>query len=72
MLVITGGVMGRRWTEEDYIRTTQQIEDWRAEANRMWAGAHNSIQRVGQVQDKLIEQSQTLRTTHRVAPWVEE
>jgi hypothetical protein len=28
MLVITGGVMGQPWTEEDYVRTTRQIERW--------------------------------------------
>jgi hypothetical protein len=71
MLVMTGGVMGRQWTEEDYDRTTRQIERWISEANRMWASAQNSIHRVKEIQDKLIEQKRTLGRTPRVALWLE-
>jgi hypothetical protein len=71
MLVITGGVMGQPWTGEDYEHTARKIERWIAEANRMWASAHNSIQRVKEIQDKLIQQSRALGNGHRVAPWAE-
>jgi hypothetical protein len=62
--------MGRRWTQEDYEHTTRQIERWISEANHMWAGAQNSIQRVRQVQDTLIKHSQTPRN-NLTEPWVE-
>jgi len=64
--------MGRQWTEEDYVRTTRQIQEWIAQAHRMWASAHQSIQRVKQVQDKLNEHSRTLGCVKRVAPWVDD
>jgi hypothetical protein len=62
--------MGRQSREKNE-QTKQQIEHWRAEANRMWASAHQSIQRVKEVQDKLNEHRRALGHTHHVAPWVE-
>jgi hypothetical protein len=63
-------MMGRRWTEEDYDRTTRQIEEWIAAAHRMWLDAYETILRVRRIQDKLIEQSQPLRNPG-VSPWME-
>ena len=57
-------VMGRRWTQEDYARTTRQIDLWIVEAYRMWVGAYKSILRVRRIQDKLVEQRQKLGQTH--------
>jgi hypothetical protein len=56
----------------DHEETRLRIEQWRDEASRMWAIAHESIQRVKQVQDQLVQQSQSQGNTHRVGPWVEE
>jgi hypothetical protein len=64
--------MGQPFTEEDYEHMTRQIDLWISEANRMWAGAQNSIQRLKQVQDKLVQQSQETTCAYRTAPWVEE
>jgi len=64
--------MSRPWTDEDYEHAARLIEQWRAEAHRMWVNAENSIFRVKRLQDKLHEQRRTFQNTHRVAPWVEE
>jgi hypothetical protein len=64
--------MARRWTEEDYEHTTRQIEDWRAEAHRMWVDADNTIREMEWLRQRLIEQSRTLGCVNRVALWVEE
>jgi hypothetical protein len=53
----------------DHEETKKRIEQWRAEAHRMWASAHQLIQRVRPVQDRLIELSQSLQNNHRIAPW---
>jgi len=49
-------VMDRHWTQEDHEQPAQRIEQWIAEAHRMWVGGVQVDSPVRRVQDKLIAQ----------------